>query len=869
MPEDIYCNPTRRTFVKYAALSALAANLPDINPLSATILSSPRRTELLQSGWRFKKESLKQSESLEPSEPTFNDGAWEIVGVPHCFNDLDTFQNAANSQTFRGNVWYRSRFRLAPSARGKKVFVEFEAVNIACAVYVNGKFKPGNTQVPQPGQVTHIGCFLPFAIDITDDVHFGSDNVLAIRVSNLTEAKGGASPDSTAANPQDPSSTEAGKEQAYQLFHTDPGFGTFLNFGMGFGGIVGAVRLHIVDRIHIPLNVYSPMQKWGTYVGTITATEDTAQIRIQTNVENEDHAARNVQLTTRIVDAENSVVSTLKREMKHVPAGETHLFDQTVTLERPYLWYPSCSPFGKPYLYRVISDVAIDGKVVDTAETPLGIRVVTWDDDYCYINGKKHLLNGFGLRNIYPALGSAIPVEIQWNDIRLIAECGGNLLRVGHVPAMRETVSACDAYGVLVMQESGDNEWSLNGEPNCTYKREYDRDCIIAFRNHPSIAMWESNNGLAIKRKPVRSPVYSPRSTMELVDQWDYLHRRIVVSRDTSDYWPADRKIMIGYTNAYQKVKGSPSLNLEVYGAKWGKGERSYGIGRFDYENEKTFADYYVNDYFSNLDRQACGWVAWMLAETQGESYVTYLNGKSKQKSLGSCAMDGNRFPKLTYQIFKNALWVPFSIRPGVALQSHWNLSGIQDVVAWSNCPKVELFLNGVSLGVRLPDRTKRCNWDGIDWQAGTLKAVGYDGQGRIVCLDTRQTAGPPHRIVLSVGPGLVKPNGEAFRVRANGSDAVIVTAMVVDAAGIWCPLADNNIRFEVDGSGSYRGSYNFYVADDKPLTYHAPGDHELQAEGGLMRVAVRTTFKPGKVNVTATSPGLGTGRTSFVVERE
>jgi beta-galactosidase len=251
-------------------------------------------------------------------------------------------------------------------------------------------------------------------------------------------------------------------------------------------------------------------------------------------------------------------------------------------------------------------------------------------------------------------------------------------------------------------------------------------------------------------------------------------------------------------------------------------------------------------------------------AETQGEAYLTYLNGISNQKSLGSSALDGNRFPKLTYQIYKNALWVPFSIRPGVALQSHWNLSGVQEVDAWSNCPSVELFLNGISLGVRQPDEKRRCTWKDVTWQSGELKAVGRDAGGKPVCADLRQTAGAPHHILLVAEPRLTRPSGEMFQLTANGSDAAILTATIVDANGNWCPLADNNIRFKVAGLGNYRGSYNFYVTPNKPITYHAPGDPELQAEGGLMRVALRSTFQPGTVQVTAESDGLGTGMTSF-----
>ena len=463
--------------------------------------------------------------------------------MPHCYNDLDTYQNTNFSASYQGNAWYRNRFKLDASAQGKKIFLEFLGVNIGAAVYVNGKLKPGNTAVPQPGQVTHVGDFLPFVLDVTDDLRPGAENVIAVRVGNISD-KPGYGHDK---NPPPFVGTS---------FYKPPGFGTKIDFGMGCGGIVCPVSLYTTSMVHVPANAYSPLQKWGTYAGTVSASAETARVRIQTNVENEDTGPAEVTLVTRILDASGHVVATLTSEPRSIKPGETGLFDQTADLARPQLWWPNNSPYGKPHLYRVVSDVLAGGVTVDSVESPLGVRMITWDDDYCYVNGQKHLLNGYGHRNLYPALGSAVPADLQWKDVKLMAESGANLLRVGHVPAFVETVKACDALGIMVLINSGDNEWSLKGEPAMTYKKEYDRDMIIRFRNHPSVVGWESNNGLA---------QYSPKETMAVADQWDFIQPRIVGSRDKSDYFPTDRKIMIGYTNRYKKVKGSPSLNWEAY----------------------------------------------------------------------------------------------------------------------------------------------------------------------------------------------------------------------------------------------------------------------------------------------------------------
>ena len=755
-----------------------------------------------------------------------DDSQWKTVGLPHCYNEQDTYLNATTGERcWRGETWYRKHFAISGKERGKRVFIEFESVNIGTTVYINGHPIEGNTQVPQPGPVTHVGSSLPFAVDVTDWLRWDADNVLAVKVSN-----------------------------SKNTFFTWPKFAENEGFGQAMGGIVTPVYMHTVDAVHIPLNAYSPLEKWGTYQGTVRIDSDKAVARWLTQVENSSSQAQRIELKTTIKDQKGHKVLSFA-EKQVVPAGVLARFDHTDSIAHPTLWYP-VGMNGTPYLYTVERKVYANGRLTDIRTENMGLRTVEWDENYCYINGEKCILRGFGNRNIYPGLGAAVPESMQWADIRRMAQCGGNVLRVGHQAPFPEAFEACDALGVMLIVNSGDNEWALKDEPALTYKREYDRDMMYAFRNHPSVIVWESNNGLAYEGEK-----YLPSYTREIAEQIDFIAPRIVLNRDGfPPGWDRNNNIVIGYTNRYEKQKGYPSINTEVYGTNW-SGKPSWCIARDDYDNEKRFAQFYVQNYLDDLNNQAAGWINWMLAETYGEGYTIYLNERRNQKSLGSCAMDGNRFPKLTYRIYEKALWVPYAVRPGVALQSHWNYSGVQDVDAWSNCPEVELFINGTSQGIVTPDSaTRRCTWSGITWVAGELRAVGLDNQRKQVCEDIVHSAGKPHHIRVTVEPLGHKENGEVFMLRANASDAFVVTATIVDEQGHWCPQADNLLNFNVQGEGVYKGSYNFYVTEGKPLSYHAPGDHELQAEGGLMRVAVRTTFQPGDIHVSVSSPGLISG---------
>lgn len=766
----------------------------------------------------------------------YDDSQWEKVGIPHCYNDKDTYLNTYWMKLWRGDAWYRTKFFIPKKWEGKQIVLHFKSIAVAAGVYVNGIFMPGNTQVPQNGEVTHVGGFIPFAVNITECVKYGAENILSVRISNLPNS-----------------------------FFTWPGFGTLEIFGMGWGGIFSSVTLHIQENVHIPLDVYSALGDWGTYNAVKQADEQLGVIQAYTKIRNSGSNKQKVKLVSDLIDKDGTVVSTSQR-MEELPAGGDYVFAQELNVVNPHLWYPNNSDYGIPYLYKLRRRVYLKNRLIDENESMVGIRVVTWDDDYCYVNGKKHIIRGFGHRNIYPALGAAMPEELIWKDMSYIAQCGGNALRVGHLPPFSETLDACDYYGIMVILNSGDDEWALKNEPAKTYKREYDRNAIIAFRNHPSVIIWEANNGIARD-----GDIHYPSETQKIVDKYDSINPRIVLSRDCyPKNWDPQRRIVVGYSNTYAKVEGSPSINTEVYGANW-EGRASWNIARFDYENEKRFSMFYVNDYLSNIRDRACGWIDWMLAETQGEGYTIYLNGATKQKSIGSSAMDANRFPKLKYRIYQKALWIPFEKQPGVALQSDWNLGGIQNVDAWSNCPFVELFINGKSWGIRIPDEeTKRCTWENLVWTPGEVKVVGMDENKQPCCNDIIYSSTAPHRIVLEVEKPLIciKDN-KPFKRQANGSDVVIVTAKVLDKDGHLCTHDSSLVKFEILGNGQYCGSSNFYIENEaeKGWYYHTPGDYELRMEGGLMRIAVRSTFLPGKVQVKAHSNGLISGECEFVFE--
>ena len=204
----------------------------------------------------------------------FDDTRWEEVGIPHCYNEHDTYLNASTGERcWRGEGWYRKKLFFDGKDREKEIFLEFQGVNLAAIVFVNGQAISGNTRVKQPGVVTHVGSSLPFVVNISKYIKWGEENQIAIKVSN-----------------------------AKNTFFAWPGFGENEGFGQAMGGIVSPVYMHKKDKVHIPFNSYSPLNKWGTYFGTVSATPQEAVVRFQTNVENSSEHTQAVELRTYLQD---------------------------------------------------------------------------------------------------------------------------------------------------------------------------------------------------------------------------------------------------------------------------------------------------------------------------------------------------------------------------------------------------------------------------------------------------------------------------------------------------------------------------------------------------------------------------------------
>lgn len=74
----------------------------------------------------------------------------------------------------------------------------------------------------------------------------------------------------------------------------------------------------------------------------------------------------------------------------------------------------------------------------------------------------------------------------------------------------------------------------------------------------------------------------------------------------------------------------------------------------------------------------------------------------------------------------------------------------MKPVTVISSAERVALYLNGKLVGQGHQSERFLFTFDGLAWQPGELKAVGYDGKGKRICDAVLDTAGAPVALKLA-----------------------------------------------------------------------------------------------------------------------
>lgn len=176
-------------------------------------------------------------------------------------------------------------------------------------------------------------------------------------------------------------------------------------------------------------------------------------------------------------------------------------------------------------------------------------------------------------------------------------------------------------------------------------------------------------------------------------------------------------------------------------------------------------------------------------------------------------------------------------------------------VQCYTNYPKVELFVNGVSKGVRTKDASAkftryRMMWDSVKYEPGEIKVVAYDDADKACEEKTIRTAGQPYQVHLKE---------DRKQIRADHKDLSFITIEVVDKDGNLCPRDASMLFVNVKGEGTLKALCN---GDATDLTSFS--SNYLRVFNGKMVAIVQSTDASGEIKVVVSGERLKKGEVTI-----
>lgn len=374
--------------------------------------------------------------------PEYPENTLQPVRLPHtCKETPFHYFDESLYQMVSG---YRRHLLIPKDWQGKRILLTFEGAAHDSTVFCNGK-KVGEH---------HCG-YTAFTVDLTDNVLYGQDNLLCVRLDSRENLN-------------------------------VPPFGYVIDY-MTYGGIYRDVRLEVKEKVSLSdIFVHTAIDFRSSPVtaqitSEITLTESDKNVTIRQYYMPKSTAA--AQESWRLL-CEQTVSTDVSCDKE---------FSLTATITAPLLWDTE-----EANLYILKTQLYQDNTLLDETETTFGIREAVFKKDGFYLNGRKLRIRGLNRHQSFPYVGYAMPKSMQRLDADLLKkELGLNAVRTSHYPQSHYLLERCDELGLLVFtefpgwQHIGDDSWKVQAVANA-------EDMIRQYRNHPSIILW----GIRINESP-------------------------------------------------------------------------------------------------------------------------------------------------------------------------------------------------------------------------------------------------------------------------------------------------------------------------------------------------------------------------------
>lgn len=386
--------------------------------------------------------------------PEYPENTLQPVRLPHtCKETPFHYFDESLYQMVSG---YRRHLLIPKDWQGKQILLTFEGAAHDSTVFCNGK-KVGEH---------HCG-YTAFTVDLTDNVLYGQDNLLCVRLDSRENLN-------------------------------VPPFGYVIDY-MTYGGIYRDVRLEVKEKVSLSdIFVHTAIDFRSSPVtaqitSEITLTESDENVTIRQYYMPKSTAA--AQESWRLL-CEQTVSTDVSCDKE---------FSLTATITAPLLWDTE-----EANLYILKTQLYQDNTLLDETETTFGIREAVFKKDGFYLNGRKLMIRGLNRHQSFPYVGYAMPESMQKLDADLLKkELGLNAVRTSHYPQSHYFLERCDELGLLVFtefpgwQHIGDDSWKAQAVANA-------KDMIRQYRNHPSIILW----GIRINESPDDDAFYEKTNTV-------------------------------------------------------------------------------------------------------------------------------------------------------------------------------------------------------------------------------------------------------------------------------------------------------------------------------------------------------------------
>ena len=394
------------------------------------LLHAERMETVLKDRWRFQQGDPNGAETA-----AFDDSGWQSVTIPHTWTHADDEAGAqAKTHNTRGPGWYRGSLELPQGSPGERTFLRFEAASLVADVYLNG------TRLGQ-----HRGGFTAFTFEITDAMKSGA-NLLAVRVDNTHFAD------------------------------IAPLSGDFTVFG----GLYRPVRLLRTGPLCISPLVHGGS---GIRIRQSAVSRERANITVTTSLSNKNFGLKSFTLRTSILDAAGMSIAVKESQLE----ANADSAEESLMVVSPHLW----DGIADPYLYSVMVEVIVDGKVTDCVTQPLGLRFSHFDKDTGFsLNGHAYRIHGVCRHQDHGGSGWALSQQDQDEDMAILRDLGANAVRLAHYPQSDYFLQLCDRHGILAWCEIPLVDVLGKSEEftaNATVQLE---EMIAQLGNHPSIMAW-------------------------------------------------------------------------------------------------------------------------------------------------------------------------------------------------------------------------------------------------------------------------------------------------------------------------------------------------------------------------------------------